>query len=287
MRRPLRSRVRRPLAVAATTALLLALTACGGDEPENASDEPSISESSDPAESDEPDESDDEPVAGSEVEPAEFVDDMMDGLEESTTAQMTMDMGIPGSAMSVEGQVDYTTDPVSMAMTMTNEAMGDQPMDFRLVDGIMYMNMGSLSNNKFFSFDLSDPKNLPPGMEGLQEQMDPLAAFEQFEPALTSVTFVGDEDVDGEELARYAIVLDTAKMESFQGMPTDAGLPPEIAYDLYFDDEFRVRQMDMTMDMQQKVETQVKFFDWGSEVDIAAPPANQVVDGSQMGQMAG
>jgi hypothetical protein len=212
---------------------------------------------------------------------------MKAGLENSTTAQMSMEMGIPGGAMSVEGQVDYTTTPVSMSMMMSNEAMGDEPMDFRLVDGVMYMNMGSLSNNKFLMFDLSDAKNLPPGMEGLEEQMDPLAAFEQFEPALKSVTFVGSEDVDGEELGHYAIVLDTAKMESLQGMPAGAGLPPEVAYDLYFDDEFRVRQMDMTMDMEPPVETKVKFFDWGAPVEITAPPADEVVDGSQMGQTAG
>ncbi len=285
MRRPL-SRVRRPLAAAAVTALLLALTACGGDEPENASDEPSISESSDTTDAGETG-TGDEPAADSEVDPADFVDDMRAGLEASTTAQMSMDMGIPGAAMSVEGQVDYTTDPVSMAMTMTNEALGGQPMDFRLVDGVMYMNMGSMSNGKFLAFDLSDPKNLPPGMEDLQEQMDPLAAFEQFEPALKSVTFVGTEEVDGDDLHHYSIVLDTSKMESFQGMPAGSGLPPEIAYELYFDDEMRARQMDMTMEMKPPVEMQVKFFDWGSPVDIAAPPADQVVDGSQMGQMAG
>lgn len=286
MRRPLRSRVRRPLAAAATTALLLALTACGGDEPEKASDEPSISESSETTDTGETD-TGDEPVAGSEVDPADFVDDMMAGLEASTTAQMTMDMGIPGGALKVEGQVDYTTDPVSMAMTMTNAMFGDEPMDFRLVDGIMYMNMGSLSNNKFLEFDLSDPENLPPGMEDMQDQMNPLSAFEEFEPALKSVTYVGAEDVDGEELHHYALVVDTAKMESLEGMAAGSGLPPEVAYDLYFDDEFRARQMDMTMEMKPPVDMQVKFFDWGSPVDISAPPADQVVDGSQMGQTTG
>lgn len=284
MRRPL-LHVRRPLAVAGATALLLALTACGGDEPQKASDEPSISESS--TDAGDPGDSADEPAAGSEVDPADFVDDMMAGLEASTTAQMTMDMGIPGASMTVEGQVDYTTDPVNMAMTMINEAMGDQPMDFRLVDGIVYQNMGAMSNNKFLMYDLSDPENLPPGMDGLQEQMNPLSAFEQFEPALKSVTYVGTEDVDGEELQHYAIVLDTSKMESFQGLPADAGLPPEIAYELYFDDEMRARQMDMTMEMKPPVEMKVRFFDWGSPVDIKAPPADQVVDGSQMGQMTG
>ena len=33
----------------------------------------------------------------------------------------------------------------------------------RLVDGVMYMNMGQMTNDKFMKFDLSDPANLPPG----------------------------------------------------------------------------------------------------------------------------
>lgn len=269
-----RSPLRTSFAAAAATALLLGLTACGSDDAESASDEPVISESeegdSEPAA--------DRPADGELVDNGEFVDDMMAGLEKSTTAHMTMNMDFGGGAMDAEGVVDYTTEPVSMAMTMTQDAMGDEPIEFRLVDGIMYMSMGAMTNGKFIAYDLSDPANLPPGMEGLGDQMDPLAAFKEFEPALKTVTFVGTEDVEGEDLHHYDVVLDSSKLESLQGIPTEAGMPEEIAYDLYFDDEFRMRQMEMVMDMGMPVSVDARLFDWDEPVEIEAPPADEIAE---------
>lgn len=269
MRRPLR----RSLAAAAATALLLSLAACGGDDSGTASDEPVVSESDDGSGG----EPADQPEEGV-VDNAEFVDDMMSGIEASTTAQMTMEMDFGGGAMDMEGEVDYTTDPVSMSVTMNQEAMGEEGLEMVLVDGIMYMNMGQMTNNKFVEFDLSDPANLPPGMGDLGDQLDPLAAFEEFEPALKTVTFVGTEDVDGEDLHRYEVVMDTAKLESLEDMPTEAGMPEEVGYDLWFDDEFRIRQMEMVMDMEMAASVKAKLFDWGQPVDIEAPPADQIAE---------
>lgn len=272
MRRP---QLRRPLAAAAVTALLLGLTACGGEEPESAADEPSASGSESSSAS--------EPASdlleeGEVVDNAAFVDQMMAGLEASTTASMSMNMDFGGGSLNAEGMVDYTTDPVSMSMSMTQEALGDDAIELRLVDGVMYMNMGSMSNDKFVSFDLSDPDNLPPGMESLGDQMDPLAAFKEFEPALTKVTFVGTEDVDGEDLHHYALLMDTSKLASLKELPAEADPPSEVAYDLWFDDEMRVRQMNMTMDMATPVSVEAKLFAWGEPVEIEAPPADEVAE---------
>lgn len=271
-----RHHLRRSLAASAATALLLSLTACGGDDADTASDEPSASESEstesgDTAAADQPDD-------GEVVDKAEFVDDMMSGVEASTTAKMTMSMDFGGGTMDMEGDVDYTTDPVSMSVQMTQEAMGPEGLEMVLVDGIMYMNMGQMTNNKFVEFDLSDPASLPPGMGDLGNQLDPLAAFEEFEPALKEVTFVGTEDVDGEDLHHYDVVMDSAKLESLKDIPAEAGLPEEVGYDLWFDDEFRIRQMEMVMDMETPVSVEAQMFDWGQPVEIEAPPADQIAE---------
>lgn len=271
MRRPL---LRRSLAAAAATTLLLGLAACGGDEPDSASDEPSVSES----ESTSDEETSDQPAEGEVVDNAEFVDEMMAGLESSTTANMSMNMDFGAGSLVAEGMVDYTTDPVSMSMTMTQDAMGEEPIEMRLVDGMMYMNMGSMSNNKFMVFDLTDPANMPPGMEDLGEQMDPLAAFKEFEPALKTVTFVGTEDVEGEELHHFDVVMETAKLESLKDMPVEAGLPEEVSYDLWFDDEMRIRQMEMVMDMATPVSVTAKLFKWDEPVDIVAPSEDEIAE---------
>lgn len=266
----------RSLTAAVALAVLLALTSCGGDT-EPAGDQPSGDSSGTAASS-----SSAEPEEGEQVEPASFVDDMKSGLEASTTARMSMTTDAAGSSIEAEGQLDYTTKPVSMAMTMTSPMMGGKPIDMRLVDGVMYLNLGKMSRGKFVSFDLDDASNLPPGMSDLAGQMDPLAAFEQFEPALKSVTFVGDEDVDGEQLAHYRIVLDPTKMKTMQRMPSSADMPDEIEADLWFDDQFRVRQMEMDLDTAQPVTIEARLFDWGEPVQIEAPPADQVVDPTKL-----
>lgn len=268
--------IRRTLAAAATASLLLGLGACSDEEQQGsgaATSAPTES-TSEPAES-EP--AADQPPEGEVVDKKEFLDDMMAGLEESTTARMTMTSDVGGSGIEAEGVVDYTTEPVSMAMTLAGGAMGGQQSDLRLVDGIMYMNLGSMSNDKFIRLDLSDRGSLPPGLGAVGDQMDPLSSFEQLGPALKTVTFVGTEDVDGEELRHYAVVADTSKLESLQDAPSGSGVPAEVDYDLWFDDRFRMRRMEMTMDMAQPVTVEAEMFDWGAPVDIEAPPEDQVV----------
>lgn len=281
------SRLRPSLAAAATSAMLLGgLAACGSDSG-TATDEPEVSSQEQGSEVD----AADLPDEGETVDNGEFVDWMMAGLDRSTTAHMTMSMDYGGGAMEAEGQVDYTTTPVSMAMTLGGEAMGTGDLDMRLVDGVMYMNMGQMSNDKFFKFDLSDPDSLPPGMEDLGDQMDPLAAFKEFEPALEQVVYVGSEDVDGDDLDHFTITMDTAKIPSLAEVPAGAGLPDTVDYDMWFDEDFRVRQMNMAMDMGAQtgttVDVEAKLFDWDEPVEIVAPDPDQISDAPMGGAAAG
>jgi hypothetical protein len=261
--------------------LALGLTGCGGD-PEQAAEDTPTSESTTAAESESP--ADDAAAEGEQVDTSAFVQDMAAGVEASTTAQMSMSVDAAGQGMQADGQIDYTTDPPSMQMQMTMPGMssGKEPLDLRMVDGVMYMNMGPMTQGKFFSFDLSHAKNLPPGMSGMTEQLDPLAAFSEFEDAISSVTFVGDEDVDGEQLAHYTVVVDASAVKSFQGLPAGADAPEEFTSDLWFDDQFRVRQMVTSVDAGgQPVAVEMQLSSWDEPVSIEAPPADQVVDPSR------
>lgn len=252
----------RALTAAASTALLLALAACGGEAGGGAADHL--------------------PEAGATVEPSEFAADMEAGLEASTTARMTMTVDAGGTGgLDASGQVDYTADPVAMQITSSNP-LGQGDLEIVLVDGVMYLNQGSLTNDKYVAYDLSDTANLPPGLSGLEGQLDPLAAFEDFGTALQEVTFEGQDEVGGEDLAHYVVRLDPAEMESFQGMPTGAQLPEELEYDLYVDEEFRVRRLNLTMDGQPAIDLEVTLSEWGEPVDITAPPQDETVDPSQV-----
>lgn len=263
--------------------LLGGLAACGSDSDKGAGDpEVAANEESSGADVD----SVALPDAGEEVDTTEFIDWMMAGLERSTTAHMTMTTDTGMGDIEAEGQVDYTATPVEMAMTMNIGMLGDEPMDLRTVDGKMYLNMGAMSNSKFFEFDLSDPSSLPPGMEQLGDQMDPLATFRDLEPALEEVVFVGTEDVDGDDLHHFTLTMDTTKLPAMKDVPSGAGMPETVDYDLWFDDDFRMRQMDMVLDMGMKLTVNAKIFDWDEPVTIEAPSPDQISD-APMGQMAG
>jgi len=270
-----RTSLRRAVAAAAAPTLLVAgLTACGSDSGNASDDGEGTSQSSG-----------DEPAPGEKVDVAEFADDLKASFEDATTASMTMEIGTgSGEPIKAEGQVDYTADPADMAMTMNMDAMQGGTIDLRVVDGVMYMNMGPMTNDKFVKYDLNDPAGLPPELQGLVDQMDPLAAFEGFGYALTTVTFVGEEEVDGEDLDHYTLVMDAAKIPDMKDLPAEAEVPDEIEYDAWFDDDFLFRQMKMSMDMATTVELDAKFFDWGEPVDIAVPDAADVVEGPPAGR---
>jgi hypothetical protein len=273
-----RSTLRRVVAAAAAPTLLVAgLTACGSGS--DSADETGGADDASQT-------TGDEPTPGEKVDAAAFAEDLKASFEDATTASMTMEIGTGGGEpLKAEGQVDYSADPAEMAMTMDMAAMGsDGSIDMRIVDGIMYMNMGSMTNDKFVRYDLNDPASLPPEMQGLADQMDPLAAFADFGDAVKTVTFVGQEEVDGEDLDHYTLVMDTAEIPDLQDLPDEAGIPDEIAYDAWFDDDFLFRQMKMRMDMATSVSVDAKFFDWGESVDIEAPADADVVEAAPGGQ---
>ncbi|MGH3362592.1 MAG: LppX_LprAFG lipoprotein [Nocardioides sp.] len=267
------TRTRRTVAAALAAPLLVSgLAACGSESGTNGgSDAAPVSEGLE---------------SGESVDKADFIADLKAGMESATTAQMEMEMNLGQSPIRAEGEMDYSGDAIAMDMTMES-GMTQEPLELVLVDNVMYLNMGQMSNGKYIEYDLSDAKNLPPGMDQMAEQLDPLAAFDSMEAALTSVTFEGDEDVDGDRLSHFELTMDTSKIETMKEIPAQAGLPKEVTYDLWLDGENRMRQMNMVMEMATKAEIDAKIFDWGEPVEIEAPAKSEVVKAPPMDQMPG
>jgi hypothetical protein len=280
MRTNLRAPLRLSLAAPAATTLLVGLTACGSDEPsEQAADETTSSSSEEPdatADADETDESSDEGeevAEGEEIDAADFLEDFQAGVENSTTAHMTMSTGMGGMNIDAEGDIDYQTEPASMSMTMAMPSMGGE-IEMRFVDGIFYMNMGQQSKGKFIKMDPNDPNSPMGDISELTDSMDPVRQFEQFAEGVQKVVYVGEEDVDGESTEHYVLTLDTSKVESLKDAGT-AGIPKELDYDLWLDDDDRIRQMQLDLGDTGSVE--VHLTDWDEPVDIEAPPADQIM----------
>lgn len=274
-----RLNLRRTLALAATPVLIAALTACGGGSADQASDEPAAASSSEAGASDEPaadaGAESETPAEGEEVDKAQFLEDFMAAVDDATTAHMSMTTGAAGTEFTADGEVDYTTSPPEMAMSMSNPAMGDQTMDIRLIDGFFYLNLGQMSQDKFVKVDLND-KNSPLGdMSQLTDSMDPVQSFEQFSSGLDKVTFVGQESVDGEDLDHYVLTLDSTKVEMLQGAGGQ-GLPKTLEYDLWLDSENRMRQV--KIDMGETGSVDMKIFDWDEPVEIEAPADSEITE---------
>lgn len=265
---------RRAAVTAAAPLLAVSLVACGG-EPETAAEETS-SAAAEPTESEAAAET---PAEGEEVDREQFVEDLAAAMEDAESAKMdmSMDIGAQGK-LDIESQVDYTTTPPSMAMTMNNPAAEGQSMDIRLIDSVMYMNMGQLSQDKFFQMDLNDPQSPMGDMSELTDAMDPRTSFESYAEGLKKVVFVGEEDVDGEQLAHYRMTLDPKQIEAMGGAAGQGGqkLPKTITYDLWLDDQDRMRQVEL--DLEQLGAMTIDVHDWNEPVDIVKPKKSEITE---------
>lgn len=264
---------------------LAALTGCGGeDAADDAAPASSGASADDDAAEDleEAGDTDEVSVAeGEEISAEDFTDLMVDAFDKATTADVTMEMSAGGQEIEAVGEADYSTQPPSMRMEMSGMGgMGEMTMV--MVDNVMYMKVAQMSE-KFIKLDLDDPAN--PMGDSFTGQLDPRAQAEVIEAGLVSATYVGEEDVEGEELDRYTAVVDSEAMfEQMELDPAAAGaLPEEVTYDLWFDDEGRFAQMVVDMGATAG-EVLIRFENWGTDVEIQAPPASEVTD---MGAVTG
>ncbi len=221
---------------------------------------------------------------GEELSAEEFSALMIAAFDKATTADLVMSMTAGGQDIDVTGQADYTSDPVSMRMEMTGMG-GTGDMEIIVVDNAMYMKLAVMSD-KFLKLDLDDPDNPVGG--SFTGQLDPRAQAEVMEAGLQSATYVGQEEVQGETLDHYTAVVDSAAMlDQMAGAADVAGqLPETITYELWLTEDGLYRQMEIDMGAVAG-EMLMRFEDWGTDVEIEAPPAGEVTDMSDMAGMMG
>ncbi len=264
--------VRRALASSAAAAALLALAGCGDDSGETTAEKlpaASASAATDEPTATEESETDASAAAGETMTGDEFADLLRTALDEATTAHLTMNLGAVGTG---EGDADYTTSPPNMAVVMSMQALGGD-VEVRMVDGTLYMK-GATFGEQWVSVPLDDP-NSPLG--GLGSQLDPTAQFQAFADAVTEATNHGPEEVDGETLNHYTATVDTAQLlDSLpEAVAGQTGLPESLPQEWWFDDEGRIRKFSSDFGgMAGRIE--LSMSDWGSDVDIEAPPSGEV-----------
>ena len=272
MRTTARPTMRRLTGGLAALALGLSLASCGSDD-SGAADEPNATDSSATSgATDQPTESTatDDPAdidEGGEVSPQQFAQMIQHGIEKTKTAHVTFTTSGGAGGFSGDGDVDYAAAPPNMQLTM--KVTASQELHMILVDGVMYIESPQ-AEGKYIKYDLSDPNN--PLGANFVDQLDPATAMTQFTQALSSVSSLGDEDVDGQTLAHYVMKIDTSKLQT---ATQSTEMPAELTTDVWLDDENRMAKSSIDLGQGSTYDTTLSDFD--KPVDIQAPSDDQVV----------
>lgn len=269
-----RSALRRGLAASLVSLVLVSLSGCGG------SSEDAIDPAADPVAEGSASVTDaeevgdaDERVVGASVDREEFLDLFQTSIGQATTAHVAITTSADSGGAVGEGDIDLSTTPPLMQLTMSLDGQGGD-VEMRLVDGVAYMLLPQL-DGKYVRFDLADPAN--PLGSAFGDQFDIEKQLEVFGEAILEVTYLGEEDIDGETVESYSLTADgqvIADQAGEAGLGAGApSLPDEITYEISFDADGLFREM--TFDLGG-ISSTVTYSDWGKEVSIEAPKPSEV-----------
>lgn len=271
----------RPRLAAALLLPALALTACGGSDEQAASPARSASSADGGTGSD----------AGSVVTAA------LAATREGGTARVALDsdstVGTTPFTITGEGLVDLTGKQSQLTLTLPFGKV-----EQRTVDGTAYVSVPQ-QPGVFYSVDAAALRGSALG--GSSDPTSPLEALE----GVGDVTEAGEEEVRGEPTTRYDGVVDVEQAlakapEANRGLLEStlgaSGLD-EVPFSVWLDEDGRLRRFsqDLTLPageatggQEVKTSTTLELFDYGVDVDVQAPPAAQVKDGSALlGQLPG
>ena len=204
------------------------------------------------------------------------------------TFRSTFALGIEGAGLTITSSGELFVDNVQHAQAGHVRAPGIGSIELRQTGDQLYVRI---------------PPNRVPGKEwismpasgaGTVSPPDPLQSLQVLAGA-HDVTKVGEEDVNGTPTTHYSVVVDPAALKSaVAGDPRAAALPPgvldqakDVTTDVWVDDQNRPRRLRVDLKVQAvTVRTAVEFHDYGKPVDVAAPPADQVLTITNPQQLA-
>lgn len=225
---------------------------------------------------------------------------VLDGTFSSTGMNM---------AISASGVEDVSTKAADITMTMP--LVGK--MEMRLVDGETYAKLDGdgtsgimNTNGKWIKVDDQETAD----SLGTDTSFDADEMLKMLKGTSSSgVTDRGSATVRGVQTTHYSAQLDIAKLAAIEGnsfedsdvqsMMKDTGMS-SLPIDLYIDAQGRVRRFGMSMTMKDTPSAApsssddsdvpmsgtfsmtMDFFNFGTPVNIAAPPASEITDGSKL-----
>ena len=215
--------------------------------------------------------------AAGEVDKAEFIGRLKSAMAGVSSAHVDMQMSGQGQKVSVQGDTRLSSGDQAMKMSMS---MAGMDIDMVVLDKKVYMKgMPGVAAGKWAVFDESS--SIAKQMAASADSADPKKMFDAFEQGATKVKKVGTEKVDGEDMERYELTLDTKKALGASGAgaagAAAGSMPSTITYDVWVDAKDHMRKVDFDV---AGVKATVMMGKYGEPVDITAPPASQTVKGT-------
>jgi uncharacterized protein YnzC (UPF0291/DUF896 family) len=146
----------------------------------------------------------------------------------------------------------------------------------------IYMKMGSMTQNKWAKLSSSQlsQMNLDQSMSG----SDPAAQAALMKKYLKEFKENGSETIDGVETTRYDVTVDTKMLteQAEKQGTSNAGSAADmigdtLTYNIWIGDKDDLPRK-MAFEMGSAGSTEMTFTKWGDDVDISAPPADQITD---------
>ena len=226
---------------------------------------------------------------------------MADGAYDTVAQRMQMNLDMSSLVAQLGGG--------SSDAGMLRSVIGDS-IEMRFVEGVAYMKMPFLSqlsggDTAWVSFRADNAGSNPFGPVG---GADPAAFLDYLRGAGAEVSELGHEDVRGVETTHLSTTItlrkaldsapesERARIEEAiakLGASADELLDTPIPVDVFVDRDGLVRRLHLVLSMpigEQSVDgdIQMDFFDFGTDVSVDAPPADQVTDISgQLNKLGG
>jgi hypothetical protein len=224
------------------------------------------------------DEASDESPA--ELSAADFYPSVMAAMQEAETFTFEIVTEAAGQAQTMTGEARLGDEGVQMHAS----GSGAQAMELILVEKSMYMKSADLgTGDKWLKIDLSDPNSLF-GMLG--KATDPAVMLKAME-APKKLELVGSEELDGVATNHYRITLDPAQYLEAMDFPAAMTemMPKELVTEMWVDADDLPRQFEQTMEVPgvgggkpTTSTTHGTYSDFGTDVEIEAPPAGEVTE---------
>jgi len=212
----------------------------------------------------------------------DFIETVSKAEREAKSVAMDMRIGGPDvEQMHMAGRVHQgeSTSEIAMELTVSGSVF-PVPLSVIVVDEIMYLEMGGLTDDKYVKYNLRD-SNSAMGDLLTGVQLDPTAQLRGFRGAIEDFDVDGAERLDGVDTAHYRVTVDTTtlldNLETTSDELFGAGVerPEQLTYDFWVGADRLPRRISVTI---ADVTTRMNLRAWGQPIDIDAPAPRQITE---------